>query len=103
MPPPTAGKRERGAGNGQQASQVLGRKYDYSVMVASVMDNLSMVKGLVNGRDMVDSGSSISLLQMSNLVKLSPTVQPSLVTASGDPLHIVDYVQASVKISELDV
>lgn len=105
------GKRQRGACSGQQVPQVLGR-YDYTVLVASVKENLSVTKGTVNGMDMdiiLDSGSSVSLLckdvasQMKNPILISPTVRPQLVTASGDSLHIVDYMQGLVAIDKLEV
>ena len=96
--------------DGLQASQVLGRNYDYSVMVASVQNSLSVVRGFVNGVGvdiMLNSGSSVSLLrqdivsQMEKVVQIFPQSQPKLVTASGDPLHIVDYVRATVMINDL--
>ena len=81
-------------------------------MVASVQNSLSVVCGFVNGVGvdiMLDSGSSVSLLrqdivsQMEKVVQIFPQSQPKLVTASGDPLHIVDYVRATVMINDLQV
>ena len=81
-------------------------------MVASVQNSLSVVRGFVNGVGvdiMLDSGSSVSLLRqdivsrMEKVVQIFPQSQPKLVTASGDPLHIVDYVRATVMINDLQV
>ena len=78
-------------------------------MVASIQNNLSVVRGFVSGDIMLDSGSSVSLLrqdivsQMGKVVKIFPQAQPKLVTASGDTLQVVDYVRALVNISKLEV
>ena len=71
-------------------------------MVTSVREKLSVTKGTINGVDMdimLDSRSSVSLLhkdvvsQMKEATLTSPSIRPQLVTASGDPLHIVDYIR----------
>ena len=57
---------------------------------------------------MLDSGSSVSLIrkdmanQMKNPTVLLPSVRPSLVTASGDPLPVIDYIQGVVAIGRLE-
>ena len=58
---------------------------------------------------MLDSGSSVSLLhkdvvsQMKENTSTSPSVRPQLVTASGDPLHIVDCIPGLVMFDKLKV
>ena len=50
-----------------------GRYHDYSVMVASVQNSLSVVRGFVNGVGldiMLDSGSSVSLLRQDIVEKV---------------------------------
>ena len=58
---------------------------------------------------MLDSGSSLSLIQQDAVVQVQDVVSVQmakslrLVTASGDQLPILDYVQAPLHVSELRV
>ena len=55
---------------------------------------------------MLDSGSSVSLIQEESIpynagiVKVRPAPRSQLVTASGEKLKIIDYVSASVQLGE---
>ena len=97
-----------GACDGQQVPQVLGL-YDYIVMVASVREVTKRTINGVNMDIMLDSGSSVSLLhkdvasQMKEATSTSPSIRPQLVTASGDPLHIVDYIRGLMMFDKLKV
>ena len=57
----------------------------------------------------MDSGSSVSLVRrdllpyIQDAVKLPIPSQPQLVTASGEPLLVVDHIRAKVKIKELQL
>ena len=56
---------------------------------------------------MLDSGSHRSLLCQDSLVGMRGTVKadfltcPNLVTASGQPLPMVDHIEATVQIGQL--
>ena len=58
---------------------------------------------------MLDSGSHRSLLcrdvlvGMKNTCKVNLPVRPKLVTASGEPLPMVDHIEATVEIGQLKV
>ena len=55
---------------------------------------------------MLDSGSSVSLIQEESIpynagiVKVRPAPRSQLVTASGEKLKIIDYVSALVQLGE---
>ena len=87
---PSSGKREGDACDGQQASQQL--VSPPTVVVAAVKKHVTVIPGEIGNvttEIMLDSGSSLSLVQqvmipgMSNVEPHTP--QPSLVTASGIP------------------
>ena len=58
---------------------------------------------------MLDSGSSVSIVRRDLLqhiqgaVKLPVPSQPQLVTASGEPLLVIDHIRAKVKIKGLQM
>ena len=81
-------------------------------MVAAVRNKAAITKGRIGGVEaevMLDSGSSVSLVRqevLSQAPKMPSVtgVKPiQLVTASGDPLKILDHVQAPVKIGDLEL
>ena len=81
------------------------------VVVAAVKKHATLILGEIGNvatEIMLDSGSSLSLVRqviisrMSNVAKIEPHApQPSLVTASGDPLPIRGYIRAPVRIGPL--
>ena len=82
------------------------------VTVAVVKSTATIVKGIWGGvavELMLDSGSSLSLVQCDvlqgaeNVVQVAATRPIQLVTASGDQLPILQHVRASVQLGELKV
>ena len=83
-----------------------------TVTVAVVKSQATVVKGQLGGVTvdlMLDSGSSVSLVQcdiLSNIKNIvdTPQVRPShLVTASGDQLPILRHIRTKVQLGEFDV
>ena len=82
------------------------------VTVAVVKSQATIVKGQLGGGTvdlMLDSGSSVSLVQcdtLSNIQNIVDTPQARplrLVTASGDQLPILKHIRAKVRLGEFDV
>ena len=82
------------------------------VVTATIKKHATVIVGEVGSIDteiMLDSGSSVSLIRrellpcIQNAIKLPVPSQPQLVTASGEPLLVVDHVKAKVKIKELQI
>ena len=104
-----AGKRQRGACEGQQASPAI-RSPQQTITVATTKLHAAIITGKVGGKSveiMLDSGSSISLIAHSILPELHnilPMALPSirLKTAAGDPLPIIDYIQTQVRIANME-
>lgn len=80
-------------------------------MVAAVKTKAATVKGSFGGVEidmMMDSGSSVSLIQIGLLAcaqgvtKVRPVPKLRLVTASGDELKVQDYVSARVKLDRME-
>ena len=80
------------------------------ITVAAVKSMATLIKGKLGGASvelMLDSGSSVSLVQIDalkgacNVVQVSSARQIQLVTASGDRLPIIKHVKAPVQLSEL--
>lgn len=81
------------------------------VVVAAVKKHATLIPGEIRNiatEIMLDSGSSLSLVRqvmisrMSNVATIEPHApQPSLITASGDPLPIISYIRAPVLIGQL--
>ena len=81
------------------------------VVVATVKKHATLIPGEIGNiatEIMLDSGSSLLLVRqvmisrMSNIATIEPHApQPSLVTASGDPLPIRGYIRAPVLIGQL--
>ena len=80
--------------------------------MAAIKKHATVIIGEVGGRRtemMLDSGSSVSLVRrdllpcIQDMVKLPIPSQPQLVTASGEPLLVVDHIRAKVKIKELQL
>ena len=83
-----------------------------TVTVAVVKSQATIVKGQLGGVAvdlMLDSGSSVSLVQcdtLSNIQNIVDTPQARpvrLVTASGDQLPILRHIGAKVRLGEFDV
>ena len=81
------------------------------IVVASVRSD-SVITGKIGGvyiEMMLDSGSHRSLLCQDTLVGMRGTskanllLRPNLVTASGQPLPMVDHIEATVQIGQLRV
>ena len=79
-------------------------------MVAAVKSKAAVIMGELGGVEvetMLDSGSSVSLvqrgvlLQAKGIEKVEETKPLRLVTASGDDLPIMDHIRAPVKLGEL--
>ena len=114
-----SGKRQRGACTGQQASlpvspaRNLNLQNDNAIItVAVVKSTATIIKGSLGGVGvelMLDSGSSVSLVQCDvlkgaqNIVQVTAGRPIQLVTASGDQLPILQHVKASVQLGELHV
>ena len=108
-----AGKRTRGAREGQQAPLPAISPHDAGVVtVAAVKPKAAATEGRLGGVEvemMLDSGSSVSLIQKDvlsraqDVVRIKATKTLRLVTASGDQLPILDHVSAFVQVGELYV
>ena len=82
------------------------------ITVAAVKSTATPIKGKLGGASvelMLDSGSSVSLIQIDalkgacNVVQVSSARQIQLVTVSGDRLPIIKHVKAPVQLDELCV
>ena len=81
------------------------------ITVAAIKSSATVLKGKLGGVEvelMLDSGSSVSLVQSNILQKARNVTQVAarpieLVTASGDQLPILQHVKASVQLGELHV
>ena len=80
------------------------------IVVAAVKNIAATTSGSIGGIEvevMLDSGSSVSLVRQEVLSRL-PRMQPSksgagdikLLTALGEPLKVLDHIQASIKIGD---
>ena len=109
LPP---GKRPGGACRGQRVplSPPVSPVGARVVVVAAVRSKAATTRGRIGGVEveiMLDSGSSVSLIQSTVLAGAQGVVQwenarpLQLVTASGDPLPIVEQVRPPIKLSEL--
>ena len=108
-----AGKRTRGAREGQQAPLPAISPHDACVVtVATVKPKAAATEERLGGVEvemMLDSGSSVSLIQKDvlsraqDVVRIKATKTLRLVTASGDQLPILDHVSAFVQVGELYV
>ena len=96
---------------GRQVSPATVGPQDINVItpVAAVSTQASVIvrnMGGVRMEMMLDSGSSVSLIQEESIpynagiVKVRPAPRSQLVTASGEKLKIIDYVSASVQLGE---
>ena len=96
---------------GRQVSPATVGPQDINVItpVAAVSTQASVIVGNMGGvrmEMMLDSGSSVSLIQEESIpynaciVKFRPAPRSQLVTASGEKLKIIDYVSASVQLGE---
>ena len=83
-----------------------------TVTVAVVRSQATTVKGELSGKAvdvMLDSGSSVSLVQSSTLTGMKDVVGVQcarslrLVTASGDQLPILRHIRTHVKLGEYNV
>ena len=82
------------------------------VTVAAVRTKAAVIKGKVGGvatEMMVDSGSSVSIVrkevldQSQGITKIRPAPQLQLITASGEPLQVLDHIMAPVRIGQQSV
>eukprot|EP00731_Ephydatia_muelleri_P021178 Em0013g905a len=82
------------------------------VTVASIRSEVSIMKGKIAGVSteiMLDSGSSVSLLRqeivlgLKGITRRRPPQKLKLVTASGESLPIVDYVEATVVLGNTEM
>jgi len=83
-----------------------------TVTVAVVKSQATIVKGKLGGVSldlMLDSGSSVSLVQCDILSSIqnnvdTPQVRPlHLVTTKGDQLPILRHIRANIQLGEFDV
>ena len=75
--------------------------------------NAAVIRGEFEGKPlemMLDSGSAVSLVRQEEISSVRERVKTTqskpqlrLVTASGDPLPIIDHITASVQIEQLEV
>ena len=82
-------------------------------MVAAVRSKATVITGRFGGvaaELMLDSGSSVSLVQSDLLARAQGTVQPvkatrplQLVTASGERLPVLGHIKAPIKLGELEL
>ncbi|XP_065888767.1 uncharacterized protein [Dysidea avara] len=80
------------------------------ITVAAIKSSATVLKGKLGGVEvelMLDSGSSVSLVQSNILQKARNVTQVAarpieLVTASGDQLPILQHVKASVQLGSQD-
>ena len=107
LPP---GKRERDACDGRQAPPV--QLSPDVVTVAAVRSKATVTTGTLGGvlsELMLDSGSSISLVRRDVLPKAQhvrrteATRSVQLVTASGERLPVLEHIQATVQLGELEL
>ncbi|KAL5515095.1 hypothetical protein EMCRGX_G000217 [Ephydatia muelleri] len=82
------------------------------VIVASIRSEVSIMNGKIAGVSteiMLDSGSSVSLLRqeivlgLKGITRRRPPQKLKLVTASGESLPIVDYVEATVVLGNTEM
>ena len=115
-----SGKRQWGACTGQQASLPVRsppknqnlQSDNVTITVAAVKSTATVIKGTFGGvavEMMLDSGSSVSLVQCNvlqyaqNVIPVTTAKSVQLVTASGDKLPILQHVKASIQLGELNV
>ena len=109
-----AGKRKRGTKFGPWASpDVLGPFKDVAadVVIAAVRSNTAIVRGQLGSVDMdmmLDSGSSVSLVQKDGLSEVSGVCAAAsrelrLVTAAGETIPVLGYVSAPVEVGQVSV
>ena len=107
----SAGKRQRDARRGQQASPIAceGPAVNKVVTIAAIESKVLTITGKLGGAKvdiLLDSGSSISLVRKAalraaeNVSVNTPTTIIQLVTASGEQLKVVDYVTAPVHVGD---
>ena len=81
-------------------------------MVAAVRSKATVITGRFGGvaaELMLDSGSSVSLVQSDLLARAQGTVQVKatrslqLVTASGERLPVLGHIKAPIKLGELEL
>ena len=102
-----------GAWTGQQASPSTSLTSDITtVTVAAVKCTATTIKGKLGEAAvefMLDSGSSVSLIQydllksVKNVTRVNTVKALQLVTASGDSLPILQHVKALVQLGELNI
>ena len=102
-----------GAWTGQQASPSTSLTSDITtVTVAAVKCTATMIKGKLGEvavEFMLDSGSSVSLIQydllksVKNVTRVNMVKALQLMTASGDSLPILQHVKALVQLGELNI
>ena len=114
-----SGKRQWGACTGQQASLPVkspaenpNLQNDNVITIAAVKSTATVIKGTFGGvvvEVMLDSGSSVSLVQLDvlqgacNVIQVTTARSVQLVTASGDKLPILQHVKASIQLGKLNV
>ena len=109
-----AGKLQGGVLIGPQTSPFpVGPSDDNIVTVLSVRCNAAILTGELAGKTMemmIDSESAVSLVTKQEVDTLKhhnllngPVPKLKLVTASGEPLLITGYIQAPVRISQLEI
>ena len=103
------GKWARGVSEGAEASQEQLKPHRISVVVAAVRPNAATTWGMVGERKvemMLDSGSSISLIQESVAAACSTDYNTvsfglKLVSASGDNIPVLGCITLSLSIGEV--
>ena len=106
------GKRQRGASEGAETPQEpINPPSVVSVVVAAVKSNAATTRGIVENTEvymMLDSGSSVSLIQESVLKDLatrkeSPPTGLTLVSAAGEDIPVLGCVTVTLSVGTLQV
>ena len=106
------GKRQRGASEGAETPQEpVSPPNVVSVVVAAIKSNAAITRGMLGKTEvdvMLDSGSSISLIQESIAMELSvkrtpPPVGLTLVSAAGDDIPVLGCITVPLCVETLQV
>ena len=109
---PTVGKRSQGVRQGQRTPlQPVSPDGASFIVVAAIKSKVATIVGIIGGVGadvMLDSGSSVSLIQQEVLERAKGVTKTKakplqLVTAAGNPLPILDHVRVAVKLGELEI
>ena len=106
------GKQAKGGGIGQPPPPSKLSPHTETVVLVTVKKSASIIMGKIGEvptEMMLDSGSARCLVSQDIVLGMKATskaalrVCPKLVTASGQPLSVVDHIAATVQIGQLKV